>query len=242
VGSVIQRACARIPQRAFCYSQLHAGRLHQEGLRGEIQVIRGLYAGAVGPRPPSPGTHAVVFVGRHIPEKRVPALVRALVDVRRNCPELTCDIYGDGPERAQVEELVTDLRLNGVVTLHGFVHEAVIDEALSCALCLVLPSKREGYGLVVLEAAARGTPSVVVRETDNAAVELVVDGVNGIVARSAKPSDLASAILEVHRRGRSLRASTAAWFDRNASELTLEGSLERVVKTYEATRNENRPQ
>ncbi len=66
--------------------------------------------------------------------------------------------------------------------------------------------------MVVVEAAARGTPSIVVEEEDNAAVELVTDGVNGIIAASARPDDLAAAIVAVHRAGHDLRRSTAAWF------------------------------
>ena len=50
---------------------------------------------------------------------------------------------------------------------------------------LVNPSAREGFGLVVAEAAADGTPSVVVAGEDNAAAELVIDGVNGFVAPRA---------------------------------------------------------
>ena len=51
----------------------------------------------------------------------------------------------------------------------------------------LFPRTREGYGLVVVEAAARGTPSVVVADEDNAAVELVDDGDNGVVARPTIP-------------------------------------------------------
>ena len=73
---------------------------------------------------------------------------------------------------------------------------------------------REGYGLVVVEAAAQGVPSVVVQSPDNAALELVEDGVNGVVARSTEPDELAAAILRVHEAGPALRASTADWFAR----------------------------
>ncbi len=66
---------------------------------------------------------------------------------------------------------------------------------------MLLPSRREGYGLVVIEAASRGTPSVVVAGPDNAAVELVDDGVNGFVAASASPEDLAAAIVRVSDGG-----------------------------------------
>jgi len=73
---------------------------------------------------------------------------------------------------------------------------------------------------------------VVVDAPDNAAVELVEDGVNGFVAASASPEDLAAAIERVHVAGAVLRDSTAAWFARNARRLSLASSLERVAAAY----------
>src|SRR5487761_1347088 len=46
VGALVQRLCARVPQQAFCFSELHAKRLREEGLRGQVTVLRGLYAGS----------------------------------------------------------------------------------------------------------------------------------------------------------------------------------------------------
>jgi glycosyltransferase involved in cell wall biosynthesis len=119
------------------------------------------------------------------------------------------------------------------VTLLGFVVQETLDGALARALCLVVPSTREGYGLVVVESAAMGVPAVVARGPDNAAVELVEDGVNGIVASSPTPADLADAILGVHEKGAELRRSTADWFERHANRLSLESSLERVLERYQ---------
>jgi glycosyltransferase involved in cell wall biosynthesis len=95
-----------------------------------------------------------------------------------------------------------------------------------------LPSRREGYGLVVLEAAARGTPSIVVAAPDNAAVELVEDGENGFISRSASPEDLAAAIVRVSDAGQELRTATSAWFARNAERLSLAHSLDIVLAAY----------
>ena len=78
VGWRVQRRCARVRQTAFCFSRLHAQRLRELGLRGEPQVLEGEYAGPAGTESPCPDEPVVVFAGRHIPEKRVPALVRAL--------------------------------------------------------------------------------------------------------------------------------------------------------------------
>jgi glycosyltransferase involved in cell wall biosynthesis len=73
---------------------------------------------------------------------------------------------------------------------------------------------------------------VVVREPDNAAVELVDDGVNGVIAASAAPADLADAIVRVHEAGDTLRASTREWFAANARRLSLAHSLETVLASY----------
>ncbi len=70
------------------------------------------------------------------------------------------------------------------------------------------------------------------RGDDNAAVELVEEGVNGFVAPSADPDDLAAAILACHDGGAALRDSTAAWFARRAPELTVDDSARAVDEWY----------
>jgi len=232
-GWRVQRACARLPQRAFCFSRLHAARLAREGVRGPVTVLRGEYAGDAQPgAEPYVAQPVVVFAGRHIPEKRVPAIVPALALARERAPELRAEIYGDGPERERVIALVRAHGLGGAIEVPGFVEHSRVDASLQRALCLVLPSRREGYGLVVVEASAAGTPSVVVADPDNAATELIEEGVNGFIAASASAADLAAAILRVRDAGHALRLATAAWYAEHARSLSLADSLERVAAAY----------
>jgi glycosyltransferase involved in cell wall biosynthesis len=232
IGWRIQRACLRVPQRAFCFSGLHERRLHELGVRGELTRLEGQYAGPVEAGEPRPARTVAVFAGRHIPEKRVPALVPALAAVRAEIPDLRGEIYGDGPEREKVLAAIHEFGLEGEVVAPGFVDPAVLEESLASALCLVLPSRREGYGLVVIEAAARGVPVVVVEGPDNAAVELVEDGSNGAIATSVEPRELARAIVRIRDGGPELRASAADWFRRNAERLSFESSFARVLESY----------
>jgi glycosyltransferase involved in cell wall biosynthesis len=235
VGWLVQRLCARLPHGAFCFSRLHAARLRESGFRGEVTILEGMYAGGHDGGDPLPAEPIVVFAGRHIPDKRVPALVRGFERALRRAPELRFEVYGDGPERAAVQELVRARRLEDRVDLPGFVEPERIDTALRRALCMVLPSRREGYGMVVVEAAARGTPSVVVAGPDNAAVELVEEGRNGFVAGSSEPDELAAAILRVRDGGPELRLATAAWFQEHSRRLSLDASLETVLAAYSRT-------
>jgi glycosyltransferase involved in cell wall biosynthesis len=73
---------------------------------------------------------------------------------------------------------------------------------------------------------------VVVAGEDNAATELIEEGVNGFVACAADAATIAAAILRVHEAGTALRESTAAWFAANARRLSLESSLEKVLEHY----------
>jgi glycosyltransferase involved in cell wall biosynthesis len=232
-GWFVQRLCARARQRAFCFSRLHAGRLRAEGLRGEVTVLEGEYAGPLEPRPGAePRAPLAVFAGRHIAEKRVPALVAALARARERLPDLRAEILGDGPDRPAVQRAIVAAGLENAIDVPGFVAAERVDAALGHGEMMVLPSRREGYGMVVVEAAARGTPSVVVADPDNAATELIEEGVNGVVAASAAPEDLADAMVRVHEGGAELRASTADWFARSARRLSMAGSLEHVSAEY----------
>ena len=232
IGHTVQRMCLALPQRAFCFSRLHANRLSEFGLNGEATVLQGEDAGPLDLHTPQDAKPVVVFAGRHIPEKRAPALVPAFAIVRERLPELRLEFFGDGPDRPEVLRLVRELSLEDVVTAHGFVPAEQLDAALQTALCMVLPSRREGYGLVVVEASAQATPSVVVEDPDNAATELIEQGVNGFVAPSASPEDLAEAIIRVHEAGPALRESTAEWFARNAQRLSLANSIDIVAQAY----------
>jgi glycosyltransferase involved in cell wall biosynthesis len=231
IAWAIQRFATRFGERAFCFSRLHAVRLRAEGFDGPVEVV-GVYTGPLEPPDPGPAEPLVIFAGRHIPEKGVLALPPALALAREALPALRAEILGDGPLRGEVQRLVEENGLHGAVDVPGFVPEERLRDSVRRALCLALPSTREGYGLVVVEAASVATPSVVVNSEDNAALELVEDGTNGVVAPSAEPGDLAATILRVHELGPELRASTADWFTRNARSVSLEASLERVVAAY----------
>src|SRR5579875_795718 len=73
VGELVQRLCIRVRQRAQCFSRLYADRLRAEGLRGEITMLAGAYDGPLEVAAAVPTEPRVVFAGRHIPEKGVPA-------------------------------------------------------------------------------------------------------------------------------------------------------------------------
>jgi len=233
IGYFVQRLCVHLTPQAFIFSRLHAQRLREQGLPREPILLAGLYTGSLesetGPRERAP---LVVFAGRHIAEKRAPAIPAAIAAARERIPDLRARILGDGPQRPQVLAEIERLGLRDVIEAPGFVSADEVQRSLREATALLLPSSREGYGMVVIEAASAGTPSVIVAGDDNAAVELVEPGVNGTVADSPDPVAIADALVTVHEGGEALRARTAAWFAEQAPRLTAHASARTVLEVY----------
>jgi glycosyltransferase involved in cell wall biosynthesis len=236
IGALVQALCVQLPDRSFTFSRLVERRLRAAGQRAPIVRLTGEYAGAGaggagrGDTPPVPPL--VVFAGRHIPEKHVTAVPAAVAAARCELPDLRCAVLGEGPETEALRELVGDLGLEGAVEVRGRVEPEEVERTIAAASCLLNPSEREGYGLVVVEAAALGTPAIVVAGPENAATELIESGVNGYVAGSRDPAELGRLIAAVVRGGAALRESTREWYAAHREELSLEGSLEAVVATY----------
>lgn len=231
VARLLQHVAVRVSPLTSCHSQMNGRRLRDDGARSAPVISPGLiYETDPGPatldasEPPT-----VVFVGRHIPDKRVEAIPAALLWARRAIPDLRGVILGDGPTRSAVLTEVERLGLTDVVDVPGFVDEETLKASLRDAACLVNPSRREGYGLVVVEACGFGTPVVLVDAPDNASVELIDPGVNGFVAASTAPDVLGAALVDAVLGGSALRATSRAWFDRAAVERTAEAAAQGIL-------------
>jgi glycosyltransferase involved in cell wall biosynthesis len=75
---------------------------------------------------------------------------------------------------------------------------------------------------------------VVVAGSENAATELLEDGVNGVVSPDDSAEELGAALARTIAAGPALRESTGRWFAENAPRLTIDASLDVVAETYAA--------
>lgn len=231
IAWVLQRAAIAITPLATCHSQLSATRLRREGLRRPPVVSPGLIDGAVEVAAPSPAANPpyVLYAGRHIPDKRVEVLPAAVAAAREHIPDLRLVILGTGPSSDAIRTEVRRVGGKSWTDFPGFVSDAELDRLLHGAVALANPSRREGYGLVVVEANAHGTPVVLVADEGNAATELIDDGVNGVVSPTIRSADLARAIRDVVDGGDDLRRSSRAWYDTAVGTRTIRRTVEGIL-------------
>jgi len=122
-----------------------------------------------------------LFVGQHILEKNLEFLARSLPAIMAAAPEFRMAFVGDGYARSRLEALVARLGVGGRARFYGHVDDR---ESLAAIYArgdlFLLPSRWDNAPLVIREAAAFDTPSVLLR--GSTAAEVIRDGVNGFLA------------------------------------------------------------
>ncbi len=243
LGFIVQRCCLIAVPTTFVFSQRNARLLVTAGARRAPTVLAGLL-----PSDPRQNSSAapqggpvlqptVLFAGRHIADKGVDLLPDIFAAARRLVPDLQLVVAGDGPLRREVEDKVNMLGLQGVVHFVGFVDDATLARFLDEAACVLLPARREGYGMLVAEAAAHSTPAVVAAHPENGAVDLIEHGRNGFAVEPTGPAALALAVAESVNLGEQLRRTTADWYAERAPHMTIEQSAAQVVALHRARVN-----
>jgi glycosyltransferase involved in cell wall biosynthesis len=126
----------------------------------------------------------VIFTGRLLNNKNVDILIKSIQLIKEKIPKIKCLIIGDGPEKKKLETLTQKLNLEKNIKFFGFLenHDDVY-ALMKSSKVFVLPSTREGFGIVVIEANACGIPVITVNHKDNAARDLIEEGKNGFVCQ-----------------------------------------------------------
>jgi len=113
------------------------------------------------------------------PVKGIPHLLEALAQLRKKRDDFVLDIVGDGPNRAEYEELTRKLGLQGIVHFHGLKTKQEVAEFMKQCDIFVLPSLFETFGAVLIEALACGKP--VIASQIGGPGEIVTDEVGRLV-------------------------------------------------------------
>lgn len=187
IDRLLQRACTKV----VAVSNAVRDSLVRQGIwPANIVVIPNgidLAPYAALARAPYDGPMRFVFVGRLIADKGVDILLQAFAQLDTPA-QLT--IAGDGPEGERLRAQAAALGIADRVAFIGATND--VPKVLAAADCLVLPSRREGFGLVCVEAFAAG---ITVVASDLPGIRSVVtDGKNGILVPAGDPTALAGAM------------------------------------------------
>jgi glycosyltransferase involved in cell wall biosynthesis len=192
-----------------------------------------------GPKPPAlvsryglAGKRVLLLLGRMEADERLKGfdeMIEALASLVADDPSLVCVFAGDGGDRDRLQRLAERRGVAGHVVFTGMVAEAEKVDHYRLADAFVMPSRGEGFGIVLLEALACGIP-VVASRLDGGA-EALRDGEMGILVDPDDPEELKKAIGEALARPRGVVPEGLAHFSFERFEQGLHRIFDRLSAT-----------
>jgi glycosyltransferase involved in cell wall biosynthesis len=176
------------------------------------------------------GQPVVLCVGNLLPTKGHEVLIRAIAAIATDCPTLTLEIIGHGPELPRLQALAKKLEISGRVRFLGRLPRRQVAEAMRRCTVFALPSKYEGLGCVYLEAMATGKAVVGCRGQGIA--EIIRHGSNGFLVGADNERELAFALKMLLQEEPRRRALGIAARDTILDRLTLEQQAEILLRIY----------
>lgn len=153
----------------------------------------------------------LIAVGRHVPAKAFEVAIEAVALANKNAGRCLAklELVGDGPERQRLESVAKSMSLDGVVKFSGWIENDQVWKRVHDADALVITSRFEPYGVVVLEALANGRP---VLASDRVVAALDRDDATGAIFfhPAADPRPLAEQIRTLSENRNVLKASSLA--------------------------------
>ncbi len=188
VGYLVEKMAMRMPDVFISVSRQTTERLLAAGVRKPVQtVLPGIDLESISAVSRNGSCNDVIYAGRLLDHKNVDLLIRAIAKVKQEHPQVKCVVIGEGPEKPFLENLVDSLGLKDNIKLRSFLdsHHDLYG-FIKASKMLVLPSVREGFGLIVAEANACDVPVITTDHDNNAARHLIIEGENGYLTAASE--------------------------------------------------------
>src|SRR5690606_38998462 len=144
---------------------------------GAEPVPEGAPTGSAATRSPEP---RVVVLSRLVPHKQIEDALITVARLRDRIAGLRLDVIGGGWWEENLRGTAHELGIDDIVTFHGHVDENRKHELLARSWVHLMPSRKEGWGLAVIEAGQHGVPTVGYRSS-RGLTDSIVDGVTGML-------------------------------------------------------------
>jgi glycosyltransferase involved in cell wall biosynthesis len=144
------------------------------------------------PPPQPPVICAVARLSKFDVYKGIDTLIRALPQIRRTIPGTRLCIMGKGDDAKRLRDLADHLHLGTAVEMPGFVSDEALQENIRNCSLFALPSKKEGFGLVFIEAMAQGRPCLGARA---GGIPEVISPETGVLVEYGQITEIADACI-----------------------------------------------
>jgi len=188
------RKCCDVADRVVAVSSALAKKLQRCGTTTPIvSILNGVELSHI-PSSFDKAPLSLLQVGHLTRQKQADTTIRALASLRQSHPEATLTLVGQGPECESLQQLCQQLNIANAVRFTGQLPHSQVLEEMAKAQFFVLPSTREGFGVVYAEAMACGC--LTIGTQDEGIADLITNGKNGFLVPAKHPEAIVSVIMQ----------------------------------------------
>ena len=238
-GLLVERLLAQSSKNMIVVSERTKESLSSIGYRGNTYVVNnGIDYQEINSVNSANEHSDVICASKLLKHKNIDLLIRSIALLKKRMTNIKCNIIGDGPEKSRLEQLVRDLNLNKNVFFLGLLDDSKeVFSYLKSSSVFALPSMREGFGIVFIEANACGLPVVTIKHPQNAAGDLIVNGENGYTCDNTE-EDLASKIISAIEKSSDMKPKCMMY----AQKYDWNKIVDRVEAVYESICSGRKPE
>lgn len=197
IGKMVEKGIMHLTSNMICVSDNTYTNMQEIKTPGNSVIIEnGVNISQISSVSASYNCCDIIYAGRLIPEKHVDLLIRSISIIKEDKPDIKCRIIGEGPMKDELIELADELSISDNIDFMNFVsNQNDLYSYIKSSKVFILPSTREGFGIVIIEANACGIPAVTINSSMNAAKSLIGED-NGLVSDD-NPESLADTINQI---------------------------------------------
>jgi glycosyltransferase involved in cell wall biosynthesis len=169
-------------------------------------------------------------IGRLTLDKQPILSLKAVKILRNNGWTGHFHMIGSGPLEKDVTHFVIQHQMTSYVTLHVDGSDTLREKILSSSGVLLHPSKREGFGLVIVEAAALGVPAILIKSKNNKSTELEINP--SLFSESDNPKELATLLQKALSKSKEYGEECKQWNVSRRGKMLAEDSIKKLAMHF----------
>ncbi|MGE4395774.1 MAG: glycosyltransferase family 4 protein [Methanobacteriales archaeon] len=175
LGKMVETLTTRLTKHNIAVSEKTRQDLLNMGIDNIELIPNGVDLKKIKKIKPSSLESDVIFAGRLLKHKNIDILIKAISILKKEYPDIKCIIIGEGPEKENLKRITRQLNLEDNIHFLPFLGYDELIAHMKSSKVFVLPSTREGFGMVAIEANATGLPVITVDHPQNAAKDFIED-------------------------------------------------------------------
>jgi glycosyltransferase involved in cell wall biosynthesis len=169
----------------------------------------------------------ILFLGRFVAEKQPLLAIQSVEKFRSMGWTGTFHIVGTGPLVADIRDEIVSRKMGSYVEVLENATQSELDHCFEKSFVLMHPSKREGYGLAMIEAAERGIPTILIDYPENASVDLEISP--EYLSQNADPTSLAELLMKASSSQESDYSRLKVWTKEVLPKMNANKSVDELI-------------